>query len=68
MTNKNISAKPVRIRNDQQTLDSANPTTTPALYELGTLGDGTVIVKEINGPNQGLLVTRDGTQIQSVRA
>ena len=67
MTTNNTSAKAVRIRIEQQKLDLPNPKTTPARYELGTLGDGTVIVKEVDGPNQGVLVTRDGTQIRGAR-
>jgi hypothetical protein len=48
MTTKNLSAKTIRIRIGE-----------PKLYELATLGDGTVIVREIDGPNQGVLITRE---------
>lgn len=67
MTTNNTSAKAVRIRIDQQKRDSANLKTDPDLYELVTLGDGTIIVRQVNGPNEGLLVTRDGTQIRGAR-
>ncbi len=51
MTNKNNSAEPVRIGVYQQKLDTRNPTARPALYELGTLGDGDVIIiKRSIGP------------------
>ena len=45
MTNKNDSAELVRIRINQKKLDALDPTTRPADYEVGTLEDGTIIIK-----------------------
>jgi hypothetical protein len=51
MTKKNNSAEPVSIGIYQQKPDSRNPTGRPALYELGTLGDGDIIIiKRSIGP------------------
>ena len=52
MTNKNNSAEPVSIRIYQQKVDPRNPTARPALYEIGTLGDGEIIIKHVIGPTK----------------
>ena len=50
MTNKNNAAAPVQIRIYQQKVDPRNPTGRPALIEIGTLGDGEIIIKRVVGP------------------
>jgi len=50
MTNKNDSVKPVRIRIDQQKLDSAIPKTLPAFFEVGMLDDGVIVITQVIGP------------------
>jgi hypothetical protein len=50
MTNKNDSVKPLRIRIDQQKLDSASPRTLPALFEVGVLDDGVIVITQVIGP------------------
>jgi hypothetical protein len=46
------SAKQVRIRIDQQTLDALKPITRPGVYEVGTLDDGNVIIRRIDAPTK----------------
>jgi hypothetical protein len=50
MTNKNVSVNPLRIRIEQLKPDSANPKAAPAMYEVGTLDNGVVIVKQVIVP------------------
>jgi hypothetical protein len=51
MTKKKNSAEKVQIRVYQQKLDASDPAARPAIEEIGTLDDGTIIIiKQGVGP------------------
>lgn len=54
----------VRIHIDQKALDSPNPTTGSALYELGRVQPGLELFREVDGNREDKGIVNDGSEIR----